>query len=62
MSTNDWTPGTIVYLRSGSPALTVSDLPTSGPEYISVEWFDGCEAKYAVFPIVCLTQERPHYA
>ena len=51
--------GTIVYLKSGSPPLTVSDMPGVNEDCIQVEWFDGNQPRRDVFHQDSLTTERP---
>lgn len=61
----DWTPGTIVYLKSGSPPLTVTGHRYEivlGVSLVDVEWFNGAEVKRDTFPNICLQTDRPHYA
>jgi uncharacterized protein YodC (DUF2158 family) len=50
--------GTVVYLKSGSPPLTVDPLSMSDT-IVDVEWFDGAEVKRDSFHKDCLTLEKP---
>lgn len=53
-----FTPGTIVYLKAGSPPLVVSGMKRSDG-LVMVEWFDGPNLKGAAFDEVCLMPESP---
>jgi len=50
-------PGDVVYLKSGSPALTIKSVRGANVE---VTWLDGFETPCtAEFPVVCLTTTDP---
>lgn len=54
--------GTVVYLKSGSPAMTVNSIRGSsqtGRNFVSVEWFNEAELKRDCFDPECLTTEKP---
>lgn len=55
-----YAPGSIVYLKSGGPPLTVSGI-TRTDDIIDVEWFAGDELKRDGFHPECLRRddERP---
>jgi uncharacterized protein YodC (DUF2158 family) len=61
MSTRDWKLGEVVYLKSGSPAMTVIGTDSHGAT--KVQWYDpqAMEAERSMFPTVvfpkdCLTE------
>lgn len=52
--------GRQVYLKSGSPALTIAKI-YDNEETVDVRWYckDKEKFEFAVFPIVCLTDKKP---
>lgn len=53
----DLSVGVIVYLKSGSPPLTVSDRKQASPDIVNVEWFVDGEVKRDAFHKDCLRDE-----
>lgn len=49
--------GTIVWLKSGSPAMTVGELTSK--DYYYCHWFDGSSVKKEIFHVDQLTTEEP---
>lgn len=49
--------GTIVWLKSGGPKMTVSRAATGG---VVCFWFQGYEIKTAVFSVASLTTDDPN--
>ena len=54
MSAEHFPEGAIVYLKSGSPPLTVTGPPRSDG-VIEVQWFAGANICRDAFPAVCLS-------
>jgi uncharacterized protein YodC (DUF2158 family) len=54
--------GTIVWLKSGGPPMTVSDFPAPMPNVASVDWFNNGELKQGCFHKDCLVTEEPDHA
>jgi uncharacterized protein YodC (DUF2158 family) len=50
--------GEIVYLNSGSPAMTVTIMVFDG---VRVSWMDGRQNRSARFPSVALTRKKPRF-
>ena len=50
--------GDVVYLKSGSPAMTVEDFFDDGR--VQTIWFDGAETKKQGFQPDVLTKDDPH--
>lgn len=50
--------GDLVFLKSGSPLLTVEDIDIDGS--VEVTWFHGGQCSVANFPEVCLTYDEPN--
>lgn len=60
MSENTIKPGDVVFLKSGSPALTVTFIIESLQAMISVEWFDNLgKVRRTTFPHTSLTARNP---
>jgi uncharacterized protein YodC (DUF2158 family) len=51
--------GEVVYLKSGSPPLTVSFIDTCGD--IDIVWISPEGVQVAQFPPICLTHIRPNF-
>jgi uncharacterized protein YodC (DUF2158 family) len=49
--------GDVVYLKSGSPELTITEKLDDGS--VTAEWFDGKLRYSTYFSPVCLTSEKP---
>lgn len=59
MITKDTAPtGTVVYLNSGSPGLTV-DWTMRNDGLVGVEWYSGGERRVHAFRPECLTLDAP---
>jgi uncharacterized protein YodC (DUF2158 family) len=52
--------GEVVWLNSGSPALTVTEIKGDFDKTAEVRWIaDDNESRYANFPVACLTRIKP---
>lgn len=54
----DFAVGDVVWLKSGSPALSVVGFDL-GSGLVDVAWMDGRKPKVEGFPAACLTREEP---
>lgn len=57
MNTPKFPVGTVVYLKSGSPKLTV--IYNNNEGLATVAWIEGLTATQQSFPETCLTQDKP---
>lgn len=57
MSVQVFEPGQVVYLKSGSPPLTVYSVRGDG--HVNVEWFHDGKPHRDAFPAECLTTTEP---
>jgi len=53
-------PGDVVYLKSGSPELTVERYDEED-EHTVVRWMADGEVRATGFPAACLTKEKPKF-
>lgn len=55
--------GDVVYLKSGSPELTVTtvDPENEATVEVGVAWMDGSIVRHTSFPAACLTKTKPNH-